>query len=172
MGDTDPIFSIQKHDATHLHYDFRIEVGGVLRSWALPKGPSTDPAQKRLAIPTADHELDYATFEGYIPEGQYGSGTVLVWDIGTYRNITEKDGKPQPIDAALGAGHAVIQLDGKKLKGGYILQRGGDGGQPRWLLTKVQDEHADARRKPLISLPYSVLSGRSLDDIKREEGPE
>jgi DNA ligase D-like protein (predicted 3'-phosphoesterase) len=172
MPDHDPIFTIQKHDAKTLHYDFRIEVRGVLKSWALPKGPSIDPAQKRLAIPTSDHDIDYATFEGYIPEGQYGSGPVLVWDIGTYRNITEKEGAPVPIDAALTAGHAVLWLEGKKIKGGYVLQRDGDGGHPRWLLIKAQDNEADPRRDPVISQPYSVLSGRSLREIMQEEGPD
>src|SRR6056297_761444 len=118
-----PCFVIQKHDASTLHYDFRIEVDGVLKSWAVPKGPSTDPGDKRLAMPTEDHPLDYAEFEGVIPEDEYGGGTVLVWDTGTYENITEKDDGLQPTSKALENGHLLIRLDGQKLTGGYALQR-------------------------------------------------
>jgi DNA ligase D-like protein (predicted 3'-phosphoesterase) len=120
-----PIFVIQKHDASTLHYDFRIEVDGVLKSWSVPKGPSTDPRVKRLAIPTEDHPLGYADFEGVIPEGEYGGGTVLVWDRGTYDNITEKDDGLMPMGKALEAGHALFRLHGEKLRGGYALQRTG-----------------------------------------------
>lgn len=166
-----PVFVIQKHDASSLHYDFRLEVDGVLKSWAVPRGPSTDPREKRLAIPTEDHPLAYADFEGVIPGDQYGGGTVLVWDRGSYDNITEKDGKTQPLDEALAQGHALVWLHGEKLSGGYALQRIGKGKDARWLLVKMDDEEADARRNPVSTEPDSVLSGRDLDEIAEEEGP-
>ncbi len=168
MTDKSPRFVIQKHDASTLHYDFRIEVDGVLKSWAVPKGPSTDPSEKRLAMPTEDHPLDYADFEGVIPQDEYGAGTVLVWDMGPYENITEKDGDVQPISDALKAGHVLIQLAGKKLRGGYALQRVAEGDDERWLLIKMDDDDADARRNPVSTEPCSVLSGRDLDDIAKE----
>src|SRR5438477_12454147 len=115
-----PIFVIQKHDATRLHYDFRIEAEGVLKSWAVPKGPSTNPQDKRLAMPTEDHPMSYGRFEGLIPEGNYGAGPVIVWDIGTYRNLSEV-----PIEEGLRNGRVKIWLNGKKLKGGYALARTG-----------------------------------------------
>src|ERR1700704_5126901 len=112
-------FVIQKHDASSLHYDFRLEVGGVLKSWAVPKGPSLDPREKRLAVEVEDHPLDYADFEGVIGEGNYGAGAVIVWDAGTYRNLDEK----RSMAEALEAGHAKFWLEGQKLKGGWTLQR-------------------------------------------------
>lgn len=163
-----PLFVIQKHDATTLHYDFRLEVGGVLKSWAVPRGPSTDPSDKRLAIPTEDHPLDYADFEGTIPEGEYGGGTVLVWDRGNYDNITEKDGETVPLARALEDGHALVRLHGEKLTGGYALQRTGEKKDSRWLLVKMDDEAADARRNPVSTEPDSVLSGRDLERIAQE----
>jgi DNA ligase D-like protein (predicted 3'-phosphoesterase) len=162
-----PIFVVQEHKATSHHFDFRIEVDGVLKSWAVPKGPSTDPRDKRLAMPTEDHPLDYADFEGVIPEDSYGAGAVIVWDRGPYDNITEKNGKPQPIAEALEAGHARIALHGKKLRGAYALQRVTRGDDERWLL----DKGADARRKPVSTERRSVLSGRTIEAVE-EEGPD
>lgn len=164
-----PIFVIQKHDATTLHYDFRVEVDGALKSWAVPKGPSTDPREKRLAVPTEDHPLDYADFEGVIPEGQYGAGAVLVWDTGPYDNITEKKDGIVPMDEALAQGHALIRLHGRKLTGGYALQRMGDGDDAQWLLIKMDDDEADARRNPVSTQPESVLSGRSMEEIAKDD---
>ena len=167
-----PQFVIQKHDASSLHYDFRIEADGVLKSWAVPKGPSTDPAEKRLAVPTEDHPLEYADFEGVIPEDEYGGGTVLIWDRGSYENITEKDDEIQPIEKAIEAGHVLIELDGKKLKGGYALHRTGSGDNARWLMIKMDDEHADARRNPVSTEPKSVKSDRTMKQIADEEGED
>lgn len=171
-GGKAPIFVIQKHDASTLHYDFRIEVDGVLRSWAVPKGPSTDPREKRLAIPTEDHPLAYADFEGVIPEDQYGGGTVQVWDTGPYTNITEKDGEEVPLAKALADGHALIRLHGTKLTGGYALHRTGKDEDARWLLVKMDDDAADARRNPVSTEPKSVLSKRTIEEIAREEACE
>ena len=164
-----PVFVIQEHDASSHHYDFRIEVDGVLKSWAVPKGPSTDPREKRLAIPTEDHPLDYVDFEGVIPEGEYGAGTVLVWDTGPYENATESDGEEVPLDKALKDGHAVVELHGKKLQGGYILQRTSSGKDEKWLLIKADDDEADARRNPVSTEPKSVSSGRTLAQVRKDE---
>ncbi len=165
-----PIFVVQKHDASRLHYDFRLEVEGVLKSWAVPKGPSTDPRDKRLAVPTEDHPLDYADFEGVIPEGQYGAGTVLVWDTGAYRNLKEKGGKPVPMAQAVEDGHVTVWLEGKKLRGGYALTRFKKGKDESWLLVKMNDEEADARRNPVNTQPESVLGGRTLEEIAKGRG--
>ena len=135
------IFVVQKHDASRLHYDFRLEIDSVLKSWAVPKGPSTNPRERRLAVYTEDHPVEYANFEGIIPEGEYGAGTVLIWDTGTYRNLKQDDGKELPMGQALEKGHITFWLEGKKLKGGYALTRLGK--SRRWLLVKMQDEEAN-----------------------------
>jgi DNA ligase D-like protein (predicted 3'-phosphoesterase) len=142
--ESEEIFVVQQHDARSLHYDLRLEVEGVLKSWAVPKGPSMDPKDKRLAIETEDHPLEYAGFEGIIPEGQYGAGTVTAWDTGIYRNITEKDGQMIPMGQALERGHAAFWLEGRKLKGGFALTRTKRG----WILVKMRDEHARTRDNP------------------------
>lgn len=167
----DPRFVVQQHDATTLHYDFRIEVDGVLKSWAVPKGPSTDPRDKRLAIPTEDHPIEYAEFEGTIPQGEYGGGTVLIWDQGTYRNLREggtEGREPRSISQQIEKGHVTIWLEGKKISGGYALIRTDGGKEERWLLVKIDDEQADARRKPTSTQPESVKSGRTLEEIRKE----
>ncbi|HET6340791.1 MAG TPA: DNA polymerase ligase N-terminal domain-containing protein [Gemmatimonadota bacterium] len=164
-------FVIQKHAARSLHYDFRLEADGVLKSWAVPKGPSTNPKDKRLAMPTEDHPLDYRDFEGVIPKGEYGAGAVIVWDRGPYRNLTEDDaGDEVPVSEALARGHLKIWLDGQKLRGGYALTRIGKGKDLRWLLVKMDDEGADARRNPVSTEPRSVLSGRTVEEVAEEEG--
>jgi DNA ligase D-like protein (predicted 3'-phosphoesterase) len=161
-------FVIQKHDATALHYDFRIEAGGVLKSWAVPKGPSLDPREKRLAMPTEDHPLDYGDFEGVIPEGEYGAGPVIVWDTGTYRNDTKRKGRPVDVEEGIESGHVRIWLEGHKLRGGWALTRVSKGDRPRWLLVKMKDETADARRNPVSTQPESVLTGRTIKDMVGE----
>jgi len=165
-----PIFVIQKHQARNLHYDFRLEINGVLVSWAVPKGLSTDPSVKRLAIQTEDHPLDYIDFEGVIPEGEYGAGTVLVWDTGSYHNLRAHKGKDsQSMENALEDGLIEVWLEGEKLKGGYALKRTEGGKKPRWLVIKMDDEEADARRRPTSTQPRSVKSGRELDEIVDED---
>jgi len=164
-GSDAPRFVIQKHDASSLHYDFRLEVEGTLRSWAVPKGPSTDPREKRLAVEVEDHPLDYADFEGVIGEGNYGSGAVIVWDAGIYRNLDDE----RPLAEALDAGHAKVWLEGEKLRGGWTLQRTRGGAKPQWLLIKRRDEGADARRNPQSTQPESVKTGRTVEQVAEEE---
>jgi DNA ligase D-like protein (predicted 3'-phosphoesterase) len=159
-------FVIQKHAARTLHYDFRLEVDGVLRSWAVPKGPSTDPREKRLAVEVEDHALAYGDFEGVIGESAYGAGAVIVWDAGTYRNLDEE----RSMAGALAAGHAKVWLEGEKLRGGWTLQRTHAGAKPQWLLIKRRDEGADARRNPQSTQPESVRSGRTIEEVAAAEG--
>jgi bifunctional non-homologous end joining protein LigD len=155
------IFVVQKHAARSLHYDLRLEVQGVLRSWAVPKGPSMDPRQKRLAVETEDHPIEYASFEGTIPEGQYGAGSVIVWDTGTYRNLTEKDGRAVPMNEALKGGHAAFWLEGEKLKGGFALTRT----QRGWILVKMRDDLADSTSDILKAKSRSVKSGSTVEEV-------
>lgn len=166
-----PIFVVQKHAASNLHYDFRFEVDGVLKSWAVPKGPSTDPSVKRLALPTEDHPLGYADFEGVIPEGEYGGGTIMVWDRGSYRNLKteESDDEASLIEQNVADGHVTIWLEGEKIRGGYALIRTGGQDQARWLLIKMDDEEADARRNPTSTETKSVKSGRTLEEICEDQ---
>jgi DNA ligase D-like protein (predicted 3'-phosphoesterase) len=165
------VFVIQKHDASSLHYDFRLEIGGVLKSWAVPKGPSTDPREKRLAVETEDHPVEYADFEGVIPKDEYGGGTVLIWDKGTYRNLKTSDKSQQEtsMQSAYEDGHLSVWLNGSKLSGGYALTHfRTENGQKQWLLVKMDDEAADARRNPVSTEPDSVKTGRGIARIARE----
>jgi bifunctional non-homologous end joining protein LigD len=154
-------YVIQKHRATALHYDFRLEADGVLKSWAVPKGPSLDPAQKRLAMQVEDHPIEYGGFEGIIPEGEYGGGTVMLWDTGTYEPETDDVGK------ALRAGELRFTLHGKKLKGGWVLVRTG---ARKWLLIKRKDRYASKTVDITTAKPRSVKSRRLLAGIARDEG--
>jgi DNA ligase D-like protein (predicted 3'-phosphoesterase) len=165
-----PVFVIQKHDASRLHYDLRLEVDGILKSWAVPKGPSTKPKEKRLAVPTEDHPIDYVDFEGIIPEGEYGAGTVLVWDIGTYRNLREeKEDDGASMDKSIKEGKLEVWLEGKKIKGGHALIRTGKKKDNRWLLIKMDDKEADGRRNPVSTEPESVLTGRTIKEVAEQE---
>lgn len=164
-----PIFVIQKHDASRLHYDFRLEIDGVLKSWVIPKGPSPDPREKRLAVETEDHPIDYADFEGIIPKGEYGGGTVLVWDSGTWQNHSlDERGKSLPVSRALQQGKLVFELWGQKLKGRWVLVHMRGKGR-NWLLIKEKDAESDARRNPVNTETKSVLTGRTLAEIRRQE---
>jgi DNA ligase D-like protein (predicted 3'-phosphoesterase) len=160
----DPVFVVQEHAASSHHYDVRLEVDGVLVSWAVPKGPSTDPKEKRLAVPTEDHPMQYAEFEGTIPAQDYGGGSVIVWDTGTYRNLTERKGEEQSMRDGLDAGHVSVWLEGSKLVGGWSFTRTGE----NWILVKRRDDEADARRRPTRTQPESVLSGQTVDEVGDE----
>ena len=153
---------MQLHDASHLHYDFRLEVDGVLISWAVPKGISTDPNEKHLAVMTEPHPLEYASFEGIIPPGNYGAGTVMVWDIGTYQNV-----KSSSMNVGLEKGKIEVELFGTKLKGIYALIRTKlHNDKKNWLLFKVKEN----RRVPGIKTKNkSVLTNRTLQEIAHDK---
>jgi len=161
------IYVVQKHRASHLHYDFRLEWRGVLLSWAIPKGPSLDPAVKRLAMQVEDHPIEYASFEGVIPEGEYGGGTVMVWDQGTW------EPEQADVNSALQKGDLKFTLHGQKLKGSWVLVRtrgyGKSDGRSSWLLIKHRDQYTstqDVTEKE----PHSAVSRRLLADIARDAG--
>lgn len=165
-----PVFVIQKHDASSLHSDFRLEIVGALKSLAIPKGVSTDPAVRRLAIPTDDHPLEYDDFEGVIPAGQGGAGAVMPWDRGVYRNLRqEMKGDAALMRQSYDEGKLEVELDGEKIKGGYALTRTGSEQGERWLLVKMDDSQADARRRPKSTEVRSVQTDRTMTEIHDKE---
>ncbi|WP_078857269.1 DNA polymerase ligase N-terminal domain-containing protein [Streptomyces sp. NBRC 109706] len=155
-------FVVQIHDASSMHFDFRLEAEGVLKSWAVPKGPSTDPQDKRLAMPTEDHPLAYRDFEGTIAEGEYGAGTVIIWDEGTWRQE-----RGRSVTEALERGHLSFRLDGRKLRGGFALTRFRAGA---WLLVKRDDTGADPRGTPDPKRARSARTGRTLRQTAADAG--
>ena len=160
-------FVIQKHAASRLHYDFRLEMDGVLKSWAVPKGPSTDPKTKRLAMMVEDHPYDYRTFEGIIPEGEYGGGTVIIWDEGTYEpleDLRNKKLQEKHLLKQLKEGSLKFKLRGKKLQGEFALVQTKGMGENGWLLIKHKDEFASA--DDITKKDKSVISGKTLEDVK------
>jgi len=172
------VFVVQKHKATSLHYDFRLEIGGVMPSWSIPKGPSLDSSVKRLAVPTTDHPLEYRHFEGVIPKGEYGAGPVMIWDEGTYnpeieisksvrKEITNRKEAEEVVHKSLQDGNLKFHLYGKKLRGSFALVRtAGFGGKESWLLIKHRDEYSktgyDAN-----DYDFSAASKRTLTQIAK-----
>ena len=159
-------FVIQKHDASHLHYDFRLELGGVMKSWAVPKGPSVIPGERRLAMEVEDHPISYNTFEGTIPAGEYGGGTVMLWDRGTYAPTS--GGGEEALAEGYAKGKLDITLHGERLQGGFTLVRTeGHGERAHWLLMKRSDEHADRDRHVTLEVTTSVASGRTMEQLAK-----
>jgi len=188
-----PFFCVQKHAASRLHYDVRLEVQGVLKSWAVPKGPSPDPAEKRLAVMVEDHPLEYGDFEGAIPEGEYGGGTVLLWDVGWWepdlarrkqarpaRHDAPPTGAATPVGSAaaggatpdpeadLAAGELKFILHGEKLHGSWTLVQMKGRGDKNWLMIKHRDDDARPGLELTQDSPLSVSSGRSIEEIAED----
>ena len=157
------LFMVQKHDASRLHYDLRLEMDGVMKSWAVTRGPSLNPDDKRLAVRTEDHPMSYASFEGTIPKGEYGGGTVMLWDWGTWTPDPRKDPKKTILE-----GHLHFTLDGHRMKGEWIMfrlkPRPGDRGE-NWILRKVNDEHAGSSLGLTEKYLTSIKTGRTMNEI-------
>ncbi len=175
-----PIFCVQKHAASSLHYDLRLEIDGVLKSWAVPKGPSLDPADKHLAVHVEDHPLEYATFEGVIPEGEYGAGTVLLWDYGWWEPDTRwskefaaqaERGEAPDVRRKLAGGELKFVLHGAKLTGSFVLVQMKGRGAKNWLLIKHKDEKARPGHRVTDEEPLSVATGRSIEEVALGEPP-
>jgi bifunctional non-homologous end joining protein LigD len=167
-------YVIQKHAASHLHYDLRLELDGVMKSWAVPKGPSLDPSVKRLAMEVEDHPIEYNKFEGTIPKGEYGGGTVMVWDRGTYTYGGED--AAEPVDAlrrGYEKGDFKFRLDGERLKGSWVLvrTRRGDPKRPQWLLIKHRDEAAEPGSEVVEEYQTSAATSRTMEEIAAGRKP-
>lgn len=168
-----PRFVVQIHDARRMHFDLRLQVGDVLRSWSVPRGPSSDPADKRLAVPTEDHPLEYEDFEGVIPKGEYGGGTVIVWDRGTYEPLShDRRGRPVDFARSLEQGHATFRLHGSKLRGAYALTRfrSGPDEDEAWLLVRKGPARPAGRGTPDPRRARSVRTGRTLAQVAAGTG--
>ena len=163
-------FVIQKHAASHLHYDFRLELKGVLKSWAVPKGPSTDPSVSRLAMLVEDHPFDYKDFEGIIPKGNYGAGTVIIWDQGTYEPVEKapsKEAQEHLLTKQFYSGSIKIKLNGKKLKGVYTLTKTRERGETAWLLIKAKDRFS--KKADVTALDKSVVSRKTIEQLAKSK---
>ena len=156
-------FVVQKHDATNLHFDLRLELDGVMKSWAVPKGPSYDPKAKRLAMEVEDHPIEYNKFEGTIPEGEYGAGTVMLWDRGTYE--AEDGGGVESLREGYERGDLKIVLHGERLQGAWVLVRMKRPGRPQWLLIKHRDAFAQVDLDVAKEITTSVTTNRTMDEI-------
>ncbi|MDX2592576.1 MULTISPECIES: DNA polymerase ligase N-terminal domain-containing protein [Streptomyces] len=170
-----PRFVVQIHDARRMHFDFRLQVGDVLKSWAVPKGPSADPGDKRMAVPTEDHPLAYEDFEGVIPKGEYGGGTVIVWDRGTYEPLShDRRGRPVDFAESLERGHASFRLHGSKLHGEYALTRfrGGADEEEAWLLVHKGAARTAGHGTPDPRRARSVRTGRTLAQVLADDRRE
>jgi DNA ligase D-like protein (predicted 3'-phosphoesterase) len=165
-------FVIHKHDSANPHYDLRLEIDGVLKSWVVPKGPSLDTRERRLGMPTEDHPIEYLNFEGVIPEGEYGAGPIIVWDFGSYRNLrADKEDDWSSMEAALEEGKIEFWLEGKKIEGGFALIRTDDEAEEeeeRWLLVKMDDEFAEADAHVASMQQRSVISGYTTEELLEE----
>lgn len=160
---------VQEHHASRLHYDFRLEADGVLKSWAVPKQPTLDPSAKRLAVHVEDHPLQYAKFSGQIPEGEYGAGKVRIWDKGTYQNLLASKTPPKTVTEGIEDGHVEVTLHGRKLKGKFALIRMNGGKNTNWLLIKMKDEAAD--RKSIKKATSIAKAGTSTKSSPRSSTP-
>jgi len=166
-------FVIQKHAASHLHFDFRLELDGVMKSWAVPKGPSLDPSVKRLAMQVEDHPIEYNTFEGIIPKGEYGGGTVMIWDRGTYTSDPPSPNAEEVLRRSYASGDLKFELDGERLHGSWVLVRTKRGApdKPQWLLIKHRDDAAEPGEDIVADVVTSAASGRTMDEIAQGKRP-
>ncbi|HET8575418.1 MAG TPA: DNA polymerase ligase N-terminal domain-containing protein [Candidatus Paceibacterota bacterium] len=172
MQERKPIFLIQKHDTNGVHYDFRLEIGGYLKSWMIPDGPSLAPSERRRALEMEEKSFEGISFEGYLPDGDHGEGLVMMWDHGTYKNLGKEKENDVSIEKMYEGGEVRVFLEGEKLRGGFMLlcpdMEETNPERREWILIKIKDKEADARKKPINSQPKSVLSGKTLEQMKRE----